>query len=84
MSSFSDGCLRSLEGGANSHQRPRVYRVSRSSVGYRQFERIELCPFQIEFQAQHLAATNVLHFILGDRPGVVWIADISVTRRKGQ
>ena len=61
----------------------RVYRVSKSSAGYRQFEKIELWPFQIEFQAQHLAATNVLHFILGDRPGTVWIADVLVTRKKG-
>jgi hypothetical protein len=39
--------------------------------------------FPIEFQAKNLAAMNVLQFILGDRPGTVWIADVSVTRKKG-
>jgi hypothetical protein len=84
MSSLSDGCLRALGVGGNPHQTPGVYRGGRSSVGYRQFEKIEPWPFQMEFQALHLAATNVLHFILGDWPGAVWIADVSVTRKKGQ
>jgi hypothetical protein len=42
-----------------------------------------LWPFQIEFRAQRLFATNVLHFIHADRPGTVWIADVLVTRKKG-
>jgi hypothetical protein len=38
----------------------------------------------IEFHAKNLAATNALHYIVEDRPGTVWIADVSVTTKKGQ
>jgi hypothetical protein len=38
----------------------------------------------IEFHAKNLAVTNALHYIVEDRPGTVWIADVSVTTKKGQ
>jgi len=36
--------------------------------------------YQYEFQAKDLAAENVIHFILGDQVGTVWIADFSLAK----
>src|SRR5262249_46933772 len=37
-------------------------------------------PYEYEFQAKNVAASNTITFILGAQTGTVWIADFTVTR----
>jgi hypothetical protein len=37
-------------------------------------------PYQCEFQAKDLGATNMLRLLLGERTGTVWVADLTVTK----
>jgi hypothetical protein len=37
-------------------------------------------PYEFQFQAKDLSATNMLQLILGERTGTVWITDFTVTQ----
>jgi hypothetical protein len=37
-------------------------------------------PYQYEFQAKDLGASNTISFFVGDRTGTVWIRDFTLTK----